>query len=272
MEFRPGKTLYLQVKIATDNPALWGERARVLRPLATAYDEETGLFTLTFPACDVNATLRKLLDLYPEADVLEAGLRETPEPQGYRRVFPGGLSVISPGSGVKPGPEDIVLKSDLSFGSGHHPTTEISIRLLAEAFAQREIRRVFDLGTGSGILALCAWRLGAQTVVAADIDFRACLEACKNIRWNQAERKILMLCGSLEAVRPGSFDLLLANLTIGVITGLAPSFPEVVRPGGLAILSGFTIGQVGEVLRALGRGEILQELSLESWAGLLVRL
>jgi ribosomal protein L11 methylase PrmA len=80
-----------------------------------------------------------------------------------------------------------------------------------------------------------------------------------------------VICGSLEAVRPQVFDLLLANLTIGVITGLAPAFPEIVRPGGLAVLSGFTTGQVGEVLRALGRGEVLQELSLEGWAGLLVR-
>ena len=137
MEFCRGKASFLQVKIATREPALWEKRAQKLGTLATFYDEEAGLFLLTFPARNVNATLRKLLELYPEADILEVGLRAVSGPQWYRRIFPGGLSVVSPGPGVTPEPRDLVVRSNLSFGSGYHPTTELSIRLLPNGLSTK---------------------------------------------------------------------------------------------------------------------------------------
>ncbi len=270
MEFRPGAK-YLQVKVATKDQDLWAERARKLGALETFYDQAQGIFILTFKASNINETLRRILDTFPEADILEAGLSPNLRPGGYRKVYTENLIIVSPGPGVEPRPEEVIIRSNLSFGSGYHPTTELSIKLLPEAFALTPIKTVFDLGTGSGILALCAVRLGAKRVLAADIDYRACKEASHNISLNQAGNKILIVCGSCDVARPKGFDLLLANLTIGVITGLAPSFPGLLREGGLAILSGFTTGQVPEVLAALGQGKIIKEMDLEGWAGLLVR-
>ncbi len=270
MEFRPGAK-YLQVKIATEDQDLWTKRARKLGALETFYDQAQGIFILTFEASEINETLRRILDTFPEADILEAGLSPDPRPSGYRKVYTKDLIIVSPGAGVEPKLGEVIIRSNLSFGSGYHPTTELSIKLLPEAFALAPITSVFDLGTGSGILALCAARLGAQKILAVDIDYRACKEALYNVSVNQAEYQILVVCGSCEAGRPKSFDLLLANLTIGVITSLAPSFPGLLKKGGLAILSGFPTGQIPEVLAALGQGEVIKEVNLEGWAGLLVR-
>ncbi len=269
MEFRPGAK-YLQVKVATKDQGLWAKRARELGALETFYDQAQEIFILTFEASNINETLRRILDAFPEADILEAGLSSAPRPAGYRKVYTKDLIIVSPGPEVEPRPGEVIIRSNLSFGSGYHPTTELSIKLIPEAFALAPIKTVFDLGTGSGILALCAARLGAERILAADIDYRACKEALHNVSLNQARHQILVVCGSYDVARPKGFDLLLANLTIGVMTGLAPSFPDLVKEGGLAILSGFTSGQVPEVLAALGQGRVIKEMNLEGWAGLLI--
>ncbi len=271
MECPSGEAPYLQITIATKSPEDWQERARQLGALATSYDHEESLFTLTFPAGNIDNTLRRLLDRFPRADVVEVGLRSTLRPRGYRRTFAPGLTIVSPGPEVVPKPGEIVLKSNLSFGSGYHPTTELSLRLLTQALKKGPVQRVFDLGTGSGVLALAARALGASTILAADIDFRACKEALKNVSLNQAQGEIWVVCGSLESARVQTFDLLLANLTIGVITALAPQFKDLLRPNGQAVLSGFTKAQVPEVMEALGAGKLLRTETLEGWAGLWVQ-
>ncbi len=272
MECPSGKAPYLQITIATSSPDEWEKQAQKFGALATSFDPEEGLFTLTLPAGDINQSLRDFLDQFPWADVVEVGLRSTLRPKGYRRTFAPGLTIVSPGPEVTPAPGEIIIKSNLSFGSGYHPTTELSLRLLAKALEKAHAPTVFDLGTGSGVLALAARHLGAAKVLAADIDFRACKEALKNISLNQAQKEILVVCGSLECAQPQAFDLLLANLTIGVITTLAPQFKDLLRPGGQAVLSGFTKAQIPEVMKALGGGEILGQEILEGWAGLWVSL
>ncbi len=272
MEFQPHReTPYLQITLRTDNPHLWATRAQKMEALAFFYDQEEGLFTFTLPARDINNVLRHLLDAYPEADIVEVGLRPELTPQGHRRAIPGGLTIVPPQPGETPREGEIFLKSNFSFGSGYHPTTEISLKLLSFVFDKTKIQRVFDLGTGSGILALAAHALGAEKILAVDIDLRACREALKNTRLNRATKNILVACGSLECAPLKTFDLLMANLTIGVITTLARDFASLLRPQGLAILSGFTRAQMPQVLEALGRGTLLKELTLEGWAGILVQ-
>ncbi len=265
--------MYLRVKIATTDPNGWLERAKELGAEATFYDQERRIFVVLvrYADTDIDSFLRSLSDRFPDADILEVGLTSVRGITGYRREFSENLTIVSPGLDIEPRPGEIIIESDVSFGSGYHPSTELCIKLIPEAFRFASIKRVFDLGTGSGVLGLCAAHLGAQEVIAADIDFRACKEARGNILLNKCQDKILVVCGSYEMARPKSFDLLLANLTIGVITVLAPAFSGILKKEGLAILSGFTSGQVSEVLRSLGNGEILKELVLDDWAGLLIR-
>ncbi|MBW2029993.1 MAG: 50S ribosomal protein L11 methyltransferase [Deltaproteobacteria bacterium] len=204
-------------------------------------------------------------------EILEAGLSSRLETSGYRLMLPGGISMVSPGPGITPGAGDIVLKQNLSFGTGHHPTTELSIRLLREAFTVADIKAVFDLGTGSGILALYAAKLGASRILAVDIDPRACKEALEAVRTNDIGHRVFVVQGSIEAARPGVFDLVLANLTIGTLRTLAREIPGILRNPGFAVISGFTTGQVDQILRYIGTTEVIKNINQEGWAAVLIR-
>jgi len=135
-------------------------------------------------------------------------------------------------------PRDVVIKIDLAFGMGSHPTTIMCLELLEEVIRGREV--VLDLGTGGGILALAANNMGAERVLAVDVDKNACLTALHNVRLNQAEKKIQVIQGSLEAINAElRFDMVLANLTsASILLRLLPTMSKALRPGANAILSG----------------------------------
>ncbi len=268
MEFQRGSRHYLQVKLK-DSPSFWKE-FRHPWLIGSHYLAEEGILVLVFEPRDINPLLRALLDFRPQAEILEAGLTPSPGPLlGYRLPLSPSLTLVSPAEGVEAHPGEIIIRSNLSFGSGFHPTTALCARLMEEAFSHRKTESVFDLGTGSGVLALCAVQLGAQKVLAADIDFRACLEARRNLRLNRREAEILVVLGSVECARPGYFDLLVANLTIVTILTLASELPRPLAPGGMMILSGFVEAQTAEVLQALP-GQLIAQESLEGWTALLM--
>lgn len=106
----------------------------------------------------------------------------------------------------------IALHSGLVFGSGMHPTTQLCLKLLAQVFDPKSMKTVVDLGTGTGILALAAARLGAQRVLALDVNPLAAQEAAANILENDLEHVVFPVAAeNLNAV--GRFgQLLLINL------------------------------------------------------------
>uniref|UniRef100_A0A832EKE0 Methyltransferase domain-containing protein n=1 Tax=Desulfacinum infernum TaxID=35837 RepID=A0A832EKE0_9BACT len=106
----------------------------------------------------------------------------------------------------------IALNPGLVFGSGMHPTTQLCLRLLGRVFRPEAMTTVVDLGTGTGVLALAAARLGARRVVAVDVNPLAVREAAANVRENGLSRRVfLMVAESLHAIGPFG-DLLLMNL------------------------------------------------------------
>ncbi|NPA49010.1 MAG: methyltransferase [Thermodesulfobacteria bacterium] len=269
MEYRPAAKNFLHVKIA---PRGFKKGAFSHPSLVNLFEEPEAL-VLVFEPEDVNSILRDLLDFAPGADILETGLYPSAGPvSGYRLRYAEGLVIVSPGGEITPREGEIVLKTNFSFGSGFHPTTKLSARLLAEAFEKERPARVFDLGTGSGVLALCAAKLGAREILAADIDPRAVREARANVLTNGYEEQILVVQGSLSCARRAFFDLLLANLTIGTILTLGKEFPALLRPGGRMILSGFMLDQVAEVKNLFPQAEAEKVLAEEGWAALLCRI
>ncbi|MEJ5366036.1 MAG: 50S ribosomal protein L11 methyltransferase [Desulfosoma sp.] len=106
----------------------------------------------------------------------------------------------------------IVLNPGLVFGSGMHPTTQLCLRLLGRVFRPDAMMTVVDLGTGTGVLALAAARLGARRVVAVDVNPLAVREAAANVRQNGLSGKIFPVAAqSLDAIGPFG-DVLLMNL------------------------------------------------------------
>ena len=153
-----------------------------------------------------------------------------------------------------------------SFGSGRHATTRLTARLLATHLVGGE--RVVDVGTGSGILAIAALRLGAASVAATDIDPHAVELAKRNAATNGVSSRVLFTTGDVSTAADGPFDIALANLFPVILIDMAPDIAEAVRPGGYAIISGVVeprMPEVGEAFEASGF-ETVEECTEGGWA------
>ncbi|MCS7155264.1 MAG: 50S ribosomal protein L11 methyltransferase [Bacteroidota bacterium] len=121
---------------------------------------------------------------------------------------------------VPEGHVELIIEPKMAFGTGHHASTRLVLRLLARWL--RPGARMLDVGTGTGILAIGAIKLGAARAVAVDIDEFACENARENARLNKVEDRLEVRLGSLEAVSERGFDLITANLTRSAIEELLP--------------------------------------------------
>jgi ribosomal protein L11 methyltransferase len=147
-------------------------------------------------------------------------------------------------------PDDIVVELDpgMAFGTGLHPTTQLVLDAL-----QKRVRpgmEVLDLGTGSGILAIAAARLGAS-VTALDTSEIAVEVAIQNITANGLASSVTVSKGSIEAVHTRQFDMILANIIASVLTELAAPLAAALRPGAELVGSGIVEERADLVRTAL---------------------
>jgi ribosomal protein L11 methyltransferase len=163
----------------------------------------------------------------------------------------------------------IVIEPSTGFGTGHHATTRLCLRLLQ----QLELRgtRVVDVGTGSGVLALAAWKLGATDIVAADNDPDALNNARENIARNGAAGSIDIVCDDLRTMKIEVADVVLANLTAAVLVRHAEALQALVRRGGYLIVSGFAPDHLVEVVPALGAFDRIKDVAEADWQAVLLR-
>jgi ribosomal protein L11 methyltransferase len=137
-------------------------------------------------------------------------------------------------------PDDLVLQLDpgMAFGTGLHPTTRLCLRALESRLPEGAC--LLDLGTGSGILAIAAARLGAGRVLALDIDAVAARVADENVARNALAESVDVRQGSLPLDPPATetFDLIVANISFRVLCSLHAELRQALRPCGLALLSG----------------------------------
>ena len=145
----------------------------------------------------------------------------------------------------------VTILPSMGFGTGHHQTTRLCLSLLQ----QRDPSglRVLDVGTGSGVLAIAAWRLGAASVVAVDDDEDAVAAARENLALNGAEGGVTLRHGDFRQLAGLAGDIVLANLTGTLLLRQAGTLAAAVAPGGSLIASGLTLEEEEGVASALGR-------------------
>jgi len=178
---------------------------------------------------------------------------------------------VVPGWEEPPDPDSrIALRIDpgMAFGTGTHETTQMVLEALEVLGRQSP---VLDLGTGSGILAIAARKLGANPVVACDTDPDAVAVARSNFVKNGVGPGLFV--GSLDAVATGSVRLVLANLTAEAIAANLGDVARVLLPGGHAIFSGILGTQAGGLEPAMGDRGFVQENRTErgEWVSYRVR-
>ena len=114
----------------------------------------------------------------------------------------------------------IILDPGVVFGTGTHPTTRDCLKALQMAFEDRRIESTLDLGTGTGLLALAAARLGCPTVLAADLNLLAARTAYRNVKLNQQAHRILVVQGDAEIFMDFTSDLVISNIHYDVMKNL----------------------------------------------------
>lgn len=167
----------------------------------------------------------------------------------------------------------ILLDAGLAFGTGRHATTSLCLVAMDRLARQmRPVRRVLDLGTGAGILAIAAARTWPAAVVASDIDPVAVEVARDNVRRNGVADRVTVVQSDGPGTLGGDFDLLFANILARPLLDMAAEIADALAPGGIAVLSGLLEEQVPEILaRYQQHGlSLRQQLLRDDWAALIL--
>lgn len=165
------------------------------------------------------------------------------------------------------------IEASEAFGTGHHGTTWGCLMALEGVLRERRVRRVLDVGAGSGVLAIAAAKTGAEAL-AIEIDHRAAAIAEINARQNHVGQRVRVIAGDgARYIAQQQFDLVFANILMRPLIRLAPKLVPAVAPGGTLILSGLLRTQAPLVREAYAnRGLLLEHMiPREAWMTLVWR-
>ena len=169
---------------------------------------------------------------------------------------------------AQPGQNVLLMDPGMAFGTGLHGSTSSCLLLLEEYLLEHKAQRALDVGTGSGILAIAAAKLGVPHILASDNDPVAVRTAQENVDRNGVQDKISVI--EFEGVPEGEYDLVAANIVAAVHVSLAADYARAVVKGGRLIVSGIIDFRRNEVLGALhGQGFMLEkEVAEDEWVSL----
>jgi len=170
----------------------------------------------------------------------------------------------------------LVIEPGMAFGTGQHATTQVCIRQieriatrLGEDFGKV---RMIDVGTGTGILAIAAIKLGIKSVIGTDIDADAITAATENARLNKLSLRALQMSVPVDVKLPEAdappYDLVVANILIVVLEKILDDLVAVMKPGGTLVLSGLLVedeGHMTRLARDLGL-KLVERSDLGGWA------
>ena len=159
-------------------------------------------------------------------------------------------------------PVVIVIKPSMGFGTGHHETTRLCLAALQQLDLQG--KSAVDVGTGSGVLAIAASRLGAAPVIGLDDDANALHAAEENLALNRGA-DVTLTAADLRSAFPGTFDLVTANLTGALLIEAAGRLRDLANPGGHLVLSGFLRHEEAGVITAYSGCVVTARSEEEEW-------
>ncbi len=176
--------------------------------------------------------------------------------ESWKTAFPpqriGSRLLIAPTwADIVPNQTDILIRLDpgMAFGTGYHPTTRLSLKLLEETVSLNHC--IADIGTGSGILTVAAVKLGARQVDAIELDPTAIPVAETNFRNNGVNARVRLFQGDgLKSVR-GRYHVIVGNILTKAILPIIPNCAEHLHPEGIVIFSGILHAEQAQVKSVL---------------------
>jgi len=243
--------------------------------------------TLHFAEAPDQTSVRELVGIAAGGDVAQAITFDTVEAKDWVKATLEELVPVRAGrfivhgqhdrSRISPNKLGIEIEAALAFGTGHHGTTRGCLLLLDSVLKAHKPKRVLDLGTGTGVLAIAATKALRVKVLASDIDPLAVRVARDNARLNGTGD----LVGTIQATgfsapefaKHGPFDLVLANILANPLRQMATQMARHLAPSALVILSGLLPHQAQSVIAAYrARGLVLKRhLQIEGWSSLLMQ-
>ena len=257
-------------------------------PMA-AFERPDGRWDVTVHFADApdQALVRKLVGNAAGKEVAQGIAFDTIEAKDWVKASLEDLVPVPAGRFVVHGQHDrarvpanklgIEIEAALAFGTGHHGTTRGCLLLLDHVLKARRPRRVLDLGTGTGVLAIAAAKALHGQVLASDIDPASVKVACENTRLNEAGNWVQVIratgFSAPQFAQYGPFDLVLANILANPLRQLAGPMARHLAPSAYVILSGLLTHQAGGVIAAYrARGMVpVRHLRIEGWSSLLLR-
>lgn len=253
------------------------------------FESDGGLWTtaIYFSRMPNETALRALVALEVGADLANALVFERIAAKDWVAASLEGLAPVRAGRFLVHGRHDraraptnrigIEIEAALAFGTGHHGSTRGCLLALDFIARQKRPRKILDIGTGTGVLAIAAARAWRRPVLASDIDRRAVTVARGNGRLNKTATAIAFIqaagLGDRRFAATGPFDLVLANILLGPLMRLARPMRGLLAPGAQVVLSGLLNDHAQTALMAYrAQGLILQRrIMLDEWTTLVLR-
>ncbi len=212
------------------------------------------------------------------ADISTEGMREEDWSESWKQYYKpiplGRVTIVPAWEEYEAKPGEVIIKMDpgMAFGTGTHETTRLVMRMMQDVIEGGE--RVLDVGTGSGILSICASKLGAKECFAYDIDPVAVSVAKENAERDGCTNITVGVSDLLKGIDKGAkYDFAVANIIAEIIIRMLPDIGEHLKPGAPLILSGIIAAyrdSVVDCATSLGY-EVVREEKENDWVAIMVR-
>jgi ribosomal protein L11 methyltransferase len=187
-------------------------------------------------------------------------------------IVVGRIRIVSSRPAPNPPDPDVItiaITPSMGFGTGHHATTRLCLELLQMLDVRG--KSVLDVGTGSGVLAIAAARLGAARAIGIDVDPDAIRSARENLALNPEATHVSFDVADLRGASLPPSDIVVANLTGAMLVRTAPSLLRLTAPGGTLVVSGLLKDERDDVRRAMAPMETDWEKDEDEWAAIAVK-